>query len=297
MQTRPTGYYSSNEKDIIRQYFDLPLLYQFHERKDGPLSYFGLPGAEAFDIRTWRDVIGDVVAVERNARNLEQLEQLFDTQLPEVRYTTHWGELDKVILTNRGRGRNVGGEYYRRVGNSFENSIGRYVWRFDIVYLDYFGPFLPQATSEGSARARERATALRHLFALDRVDAWQPWILLVTVEAKLYDETMRSLLRDYLQDARNDASSETHEVLTFLLSTAPTSSEEAARLIHGSTAILMSVAASNANLGVQPERTVLYHGSANQPMVHMAFEFNPTYAPLGPDSQSPLPSTGSNPET
>ena len=276
------GYRSSKEKDIIRRYFDLPLLQQLHRRKRQPLSYFGLPGSEALDIKTWKEVIGDVVAVERNSGSLRKLEELFNTQMPEVAYTTHLGELDKVILTNKGKRRNIGGESYQpRVGNSYERSVSRYVWGFDVVYLDYFGPFLPNETSEGSPRARQRADALRNLFAKERVDAWQSWILLVTVEAQMEDETTQSLIEDYLRSVRNESSSQVCQAVAFLLSDAPTPSEHAARLIHGAASLLVSDASMTANLKVQPRGTVLYRGAGKQHMVHLAFEFTPDQTPLG----------------
>ena len=276
------GYYSSHDKDIIRRHFDLPLLHQLHRRKRHRLNYFGLPGAEALDIRTWREVLGHVVAVERDSKNLRKLEQLLDTQLPEIGHTTHWGELDDVILRNKGKGRDIGGQHHHPfVGNSYENSIRGYVWRFDVVYLDYFGPFLPQKTKDGATRARKRSDALRHLFVKDRVDAWQQWVLLVTSEAQLRDRTTLSLIQEYLRSTRKESSTQFRGAVDFLLSNAPTSYEEAARLIHGTAAILVSEAASNANLKVQPRGSVLYRGAGNQHMVHLAFEFNPNRAPLG----------------
>ena len=278
----PLGYRSSKEKDIIRRYFDLPLLHQLHQRKREPLRYFGLPGSDALDIRTWKEVIGDVVAVERNSRSLQRLEDLFNTQMPEMVYTTHWGELDKVILTNKGKKRYIGGESYQpRVGNSYERSVGRYVWGFDVVYLDYFGPFLPNETSEGSPQARQRADALRNLFAKERVDAWQPWILLVTVEAQIEDETTQALIEGYLRSVQNESSLEVCEAVEFLLSEAATPSEGAARLIHGAASLLVSDASTSANVKVQPRGTVLYRGAGKQYMVHLAFEFTPDLTPLG----------------
>jgi hypothetical protein len=284
------GYYSSEEKDIVRQYFDLPLLEQFHRRKQAGLRYFGLPGASALDIRTWKGVIQEVSAVERYANYLEQLEQLLDAQFPEIRYTAHWGELDKVILTNRGKRRMIGNQEYRpRVGNVYEQSVQGYVWRFDVVNLDYFGPFLPPEVSGGADRARERARALQRLFNLDRVDAWQSWILLITVEAKLYDQGARALLRTYLEKARHEGSEQTRMALDFLLAGAQGSVEEAARLIHGATAVLVAIAASSANLVVQPRGTVVYRGAHNQPMIHLAFGFEPSQETLaGPVARLPL---------
>ena len=271
------GYYSSEEKDVVRQHFDLPLLEQLRSKKQSRLSYFGLPGPQALDIKTWKDLIQEVSAVERDANLLGQLEQTLDTQFPEVRYRSHLGELDKVILTNRGKRRFVGGEeYWPRVSNAYERSVQSYVWQYDVVNLDYFGPFLPSTIAGGSNRARERARALQRLFNLDRVDAWQSWVLLITVEARVYDKATSTLLRKFLKDARQEASGPTIAALNFLLAGQPDSLEAAARLVHGTTAVLVSIAASSAALRVQPRGTVVYRGAHDRPMIHLAFEFHPS---------------------
>lgn len=278
----PGGFRSSTEKDIIRSRFDLPLLQRLRKSKGKPLSYFGLPGADALDIRTWKDVIGDVVAVERSVESLEALEDLLDTQLPQLPYTTHWGELDQVIRVNSGKERRIGGQPHQpKVGNVYEHSVAKFVWQFDVVYLDYFGPFIPPVVVGGSEGARRRADALRILFERDRVDAWQPWVLLLTVEARLQDQTTQSLLEDYLRSVQVDSSPEICLAVDFLLSKAPTPFEQAARLVHGSAAILISDAARAANLRVQPRGAVLYRGSGNHRMIHLAFEFTPDERPLG----------------
>ena len=118
MQRNRSGYYSSDEKDIIREHFDLPLLRTLHERKDGGLTYFGLPGAEARDIKAWQEIIKEVVAVDRNSNYLDDLEQVILAQLPNIAYSTHLGELDEIILRNMGDERLIDGESHRpEVGN------------------------------------------------------------------------------------------------------------------------------------------------------------------------------------
>ncbi len=273
MQPQSFGYYSSSEKDVIRDHFDLPLLRQFSQRKGELLSYFGLPGVEALDIRAWREFIGEVGAVERAPNNLRRLEQVLDVQFSEIRFTTHLGEIDQVILHNRGKEQTVGGQSYRpRVSNRYEPSVGGFVWRYDVVYLDYFGTFLPRGGKGIKAR---RARALARLLDSDRVDAWQPWILLITVEAQLNGHSDRETLRYYLEDTGADASSDTLQALDFLLSGAPNSVEEATRFIHGATAILVADLAKPKGVMATPRGTVLYTGAKGRPMVHMAFEFRP----------------------
>ena len=126
---------------MLRDYFDLPLLRQLYQRKGQPLSYFGLPGAQALDIGAWKELIGEVGAVERKPNNLRRLEQVLEVQFPEIRFKTHLGEIDQVILGNRGRERIVGGERYRpRASNGYESFVDGFVWRYDVVYLIISGP-------------------------------------------------------------------------------------------------------------------------------------------------------------
>ena len=275
MPPQPSGYYSSSEKDVLRDHFDLPLLRQLYQRKGQPLSYFGLPGAQASDIGAWKELIGEVGAVERDRRNLRRLEQVLDVQFPDIQYTTHFGEIDQVILGNRGREQTVGSERHRpRVSNHYERFVDGFVWRYDVVYLDYFGTFLPPG-GQGISRARRRASALSRLLDTDRIDAWQPWVLLITVEAQLYSDSARETLRSYLEATGADASGDTYQALEFLLSNAPNQVEETTRLIHGSTAILLADSAKPKGVMVKPRGTVLYTGANERPMVHMAFEFCP----------------------
>ena len=274
MPRQPSGYYSSPDKNVLRDHFDLPLLRQLYERKGEPLSYFGLPGAEALDLKAWKELIGEVGAVERDAHNLGLLAQVLDVQFPEIRFKTHFGEIDQVILRNRGWEQTVGGERYMpHAANCYEGFVDGFVWRYDVVYLDYFGPFLPSGRQGG--KAKRRAIALSRLLDRDRVDAWQPWVLLITVEAELYNQSARKTLRDYLEETGADASSDTYQALEFLLSSAPTPVEATTRLIHGATAVLVADSAKPKGVMAKPRGTVLYSGAKGQPMVHMAFELLP----------------------
>ena len=282
VQSQPTGFSSSEEKDLLRKYFDLPLLRQLRKQKDRPLVYFGLPGEKALDVIEWKELIGSVVAVERDKKYLERLEDLLDTQLPDLEYETHWGALDTIIIANRGKKRLIGDQEYRpMLGNHFESSINRYVWRFDVAYLDYCGQFIPDLNPKNPGATLRRAAALRSLFNPDRIDSWHQWILLVTVQAEL-DDTAQSQIKDYLDNAKSGASVDVCDALDFLLEdTQIPTEEQATRLIHGAASILFSNATLNTSLKIQPRGTVLYRGSEDRAMVHLAFEFTPGQNPLG----------------
>lgn len=268
-----TQYYSSAQKDVVRSHFDQPLVTSIFERKGRALRYFGLPGAEAMDIAAWAPMLDFVSAVDFDLGKLLVLEKQLDTRYPEIRYRTHLGDADQVILKNGswrpGRPRGTWQHAAMR-----EHPEAGFIWDFDIVYLDYFGKFLPY--ERGSAKVQNRTRAIRHLFATDRQDAWQPWLLLITVEARLFGEEDKNHMRSFLRSCTEGASSELSRVLEFLTQEGLEANHEAARLVHGTAAYLVAMAASNAVVRVIPRGTVLYSGANNTPMLHLAYEILPT---------------------
>ena len=203
-------------------------------------------------------------------------------QMPELRFTPHFGEIDVVILHDRGRSWKRGGENYRPWVRISRPESRRPGWYFDIVNLDYFGPFLPQ----GDEGARRRADAIRKLFDTERLDSWGRWVLLVTVEAQLVTPELNTLLVSYLRGVQTDASELAASIIEFLIQPATKGREggNAARLIHAVSASLIARSASQANLLAFPRGTTLYRGSGGQPMVHLAYEFEPLETPLSPPS-------------
>ena len=155
-------------------------------------------------------------------------------------------------------------------------------WYFDVVNLDYFGPFLPQ----GDEDARRRADAIRKLFDTERLDSWGRWVLLVTVEAQLVTPEFNTQLTSYLRGVQKDTSELAASIIESLTqpATKGQAGVTAARLIHAVSASLIARSASQANLSAFPRGTILYRGSGGQPMVHLAYEFEPLETPLPPPS-------------
>ncbi len=277
---RRRGYYSSDEKDAVRRYFDLALLQNLSQTIGSKLSYFGLPSETLQDLKTWEPILAYVAAVERNAKKYRKIEQALIMQFPELRCTTHLGEIDKVILNNRGTPTDIGGQKYATpVSDHYVPDIPPQAWAFDVVNLDYYGPFLPSEIPEVQNRPRDRANALRKLFNIDRQDAFGRWVLLITVEATLSNSDI-ALLKAYLNSAKSGASGEVLTMIGYLLSAASDKAEEITKLVHGVTALMVATAASNANLRVKPRGTILYSGAKGQSMIHLAYEFEPAQETL-----------------
>ena len=130
------------------------------------------------------------------------------------------------------------------------------------------------------------ADAIRKLFDIERLDAWGRWVLLVTVEAQLVTQELSTQLINYLRGVQDDASEPAASIIEFLNQPGTNGDEgvSARRLIHGVSASLISRSASQANLSAFPRGTILYRGSGGQPMVHLAYEFEPRKTPLPPPS-------------
>lgn len=287
----PAGhFYSSPEKNTIRTHFDLPLLLRRRRRKGSKLKYFGLPGPECLDIETWRTLLCDVVAVEMCPANVHTIRDRLDLEFSEIRATVHLGDVDGVIRQNRGSVDSNQHNIQRdHVGRDFESSVETNVWKFDVVNLDYFGNLLPPRRSRrGRSPDRRRSEALTQLFERNRVDAWQPWVLLLTVGGGPYGGTAVKLLSDYLEEAKEESDDRMESALDFLLLSTGNKRIDTAKLVHGAVANLLSVPAVAANVDVIPRGTVSYLGAYNQPMIHLAFEFRKSANMLNNPRKLPL---------
>ncbi len=274
------NYYSSEEKNLVREKYDLPLVRAVARRKKGRIRYFGLPGEEALDLRCWGGLCDYVAAVEFCAERFQKVNHILSTQFGTIRYRAHLGDVDTVILKNKG-----GKPKSEFVSTTYRQGFG-YIWDFDVLYLDYFGKFLPY--DRGGRVVKKRANAIRRLFATDRQDAWQPWLLMLTVESKLFGPRDRKQMRQFLTASKEVADAETSETISFLLDSAESQAEEAARLVHGTLGYMIAIAAGNSDVCVSARPTVLYNGANKIPMLHFAYDIAPSHMLSGPQSALPL---------
>ena len=281
MTVQPSGYHSTAEKDAVREQFDLPLLESFSTIKDKKLRYFGLPGAECLDISTWSDVLCAVDAVERDFNNLVEMRRFLEMHFGWINPRFHFGDIDQVIMNDYGNEQDSGGQPHTpRVGTVFDEDLELTAWEFDIVNLDYFGPFLPRFSRRYPTMRDSRSEAIMRLFSKDRLDARDSWLLLMTVEADRYEQGDLDQLRLLLQDFRSESSLEVSNEIDELLRPDPEDAYTATKLVHGVLAVMIASAASDARLEVQSRGTVCYPGTNGRNMVHLAFQFDPTSGPL-----------------
>jgi hypothetical protein len=267
---------SSDQKEVVRKEFQARLIRNFQKRKQSLLKYFGLPGDDALDLKEWGDIVEEVVAVEFHEGRLRLLRERLEISYSHIRCRTHHGDADNVILNN-GSDSGSGWQY---ASEDYNIQAQCFYWGFDVVYLDYYGAFLPY--DRGQVSVENRARALRHLFAVDREDAWQPWLLMVTVESTLCGNDDRVQMRNFLAGLRSEVDSETSDAISFLLTEGLEPEIEAERLVHGTLARLVGLAASNADVRVTARPVVLYTGYHGTPMLHFAYECVPRGTTFGP---------------
>ena len=289
MPPKYASYQSSPEKNAVRDHFDLRLLEKFSAYKGTKLAYFGMPGEECLDIGSWKTVLREVAAVERYKKNLPEMEKRLIRRFREISSYVYHGDVDDIILSGLGKKRIIGRtQARRRVANDFDEDLDSYVWNFDVVYLDYFGPFLPHLSEDYPNARRRRPLALRHLFEQERIDARDSWLLLLTVEGGKYPDEDIDHLTHYVGGARRRADAELAEAVDFLLASHDPAGDPTIKLVHGAMGLFVSSAASHAQLVVRPVGTVSYCGASGQPMVHCAFQLERSPEFLG-DFVDPLP--------
>ncbi len=275
-----TQYYSSDDKDLVRDKFDLPLVEAVARRKEGKIRYFGLPGKDALDLQCWGRLCDYVAAVEFCPETFQTVKHVLRTQFSNIRHRAHLGDVDKVILRNKS-----GSPPTEFVSTTHRPGAG-YIWDFDVIYLDYFGKFLPY--QHGGTVVRNRANALRKLFAPDRQDAWQPWLLMLTVESRLFGSSDREQMRQFLSTSKEESDEETQQAIDFLLDDTVSKNEQAARLVHGTLSYILAVAAGHSDVRVSPKPTILYRGANKTPMLHFAYEVTPAGLLSGSHPALPL---------
>ena len=275
-----TQYYSSEDKDLVRNKFDLPLVEAAARRKEGKIRYFGLPGINALDLQSWGRLCDYIAAVEFSPERFQAVKHVLRTQFGSIRHRAHLGDVDIVIL------RNKSGLPPTEFVSTTNRPEAGYIWDFDVIYLDYFGKFLPY--ERGGVVVQNRANALRKLFAPDRQDAWQPWLLMLTVESRLFGPNDREQMRQFLSSSKEESDDETQQAIDFLLDETVSISEQAARLVHGTLSYILAVAAGNSDVRVYPKPTIRYRGANNAPMLHFAYEVTPAGLLSGSHPALPL---------
>jgi hypothetical protein len=191
----------TDNKAVIRQAWDCPILERWHKQVLRPLSYFGMPGPEIRDLIDWNHLLGQKTAVQivrkeasRKEEDLESVRKMHANAMRRdlLKFQVLLAAVEDVIL------------YGHDMNNDrpvlIENGAGgEFRFRYDIVNLDFEGGTgyrVPTSRSRsiGSGSGGNRIEAIRRVF--DRQKG-HDFILFLTVNVRdtLGDEPMT-----YLQD-------------------------------------------------------------------------------------------------
>ncbi len=190
----------SMNKVVVRRQWDLPIVQQWSDKLERPLSYFGLPGPSIGDILDWRSYLGYCTGVERLRKERKQREEDLNvhrlihknvslSDLDEFQLLL--GDIEDIILYGVDQAR-----IHPRRSSGDHPLLASF--RYDLVNLDFLGGM---GHKDKTRRAR-RVQALKKL--LERQSGANfLFMLTLNVRDKIDDELIR-----YLEGAQRETASE-----------------------------------------------------------------------------------------
>lgn len=178
-------------KAIIRRYWDLPILEAWQRRKNGKLSYFGLPGPEIHDLLDWRGVLSQITAIEmkgRTKRDRALADEVSGRLLMNVMinglssgFQLMKAEVEDVIINALDDDGNT-----PQLNNGQPAHLRRF--NYDLINLDFVGGL---GYKDGHGKAK-RTAAIKKLFERQ---AGQSFLLFLTVNVR---DTLKEEYDEYL---------------------------------------------------------------------------------------------------
>lgn len=257
------SFHSSQNKDVVRREWDLPIIKQFVEEQGHKLSYLGMPGPKLLDLIDWRPYL---------ARERTAVEGYYQGGKPGID-----PDIQRQIMA---RCMSVGPDFssgFELLRGDIESLIlhgydmdGTYPqcsaekgtrWSYDLINLDFCGG-VGYRTSRGTAR---RIKALHKLFERQQ---GHPFLLLLTLNVR---STLGKAIDEYLEDAksrfgRND------KRFTSLLKRHCESPQVVLRLKAAIPYILLQFAEPY-SFAIQCEPPLMYIGTGNAMLVHFVCKF------------------------
>lgn len=238
---------STSNKDLIRKEFDKYVVEDYYRKKGEPLTYFGLPGLEIFDILEWREYLGKIIAVERDPYIRHFMRsKAFSEGFNSTNYQILFGDVDDVIL----KGEDLEGEKPKES-------------TFDVVNLDYEGGLV----YKDLAGTSKRVSAIKKLFSLQQAEK-KDFALFLTVNTrnrdwgefdKTLDEVQNQLEEYNIEGASRNI--EWHKTAGY------------AYKIKVYLPVHLGIWASASYFFCSSMRAVTYLGTSSRRMVHFACSF------------------------
>ncbi len=257
----------SLNKIVVRQLWDLPILQQWSERLEHPLSYFGLPGPSIGDILDWRSYLGYCTGVERLRNEKKQREEDLNVHrlihknvalndLDEFQLLL--GDIEDIILHGevqvRVRPRMSAGDHPLLIA-----------FRYDLVNLDFLG---------GMGHKGEKTRRARRVEALKKIlerQSGTDFILVLTlnVRDKIDDELIR-----YLEGAQHEAIEEQMREILHWYATRQKGMKE--YRLKATVPLFIRREGEVCGFDCFCYPPVVYTGSGSARMVHFVFELTDT---------------------
>jgi len=263
------SFQGSLEKNEIRKSWDLPLIVKMATTVRRRLAYFGMPGPEIEDVRSWKDHLAFVTAVEylrsgrdRNVdldRHRQISSRLSGQSLSgDLSFQVLRGDVDDIIL----KGLDNDGTYPQRRAVRPDGVVQ---FRYDLVNLDYCGGIAYK--SKASTGPSRRVRALQKLF--ERQEGI-PFVLLLSFNVRqMLDEELTSFLRQY----RRDLDPAFHSIVDWY---AGRSNGDKWYKLKAAVPLYVHQVAEQARFKVRCLPPVAYVGTGAARMIHFAFELLPT---------------------
>jgi|GEM_PF-2395232 len=191
------GFRSSENKDIVRRQWDLPIIRQYSQSVGHRLSYLGMPGPELADLLDWQDFLArERTAVEGYYRNRKsgidrtvQRQMIANVMSLGPNFSSGFelmrGDVESLILTGRDMD-----DRKPQCGNGRPGPDGRLF--YDLINLDFCGG-AGYKTRGGHAR---RIKAIKTLIARQQ---GHDFLFLLSLNVR---STIGKELTEYLSDAR-----------------------------------------------------------------------------------------------
>ncbi len=153
MVRKTAPFEGTDNKAVIRQQWDRPVLARRKARLGQSLDYFGLPGPYIEDLLDWRDLLGTRTGVERLRPGREELEdreihRQIHANVAKYKIQADFelllGNVEDIIISGQDRN---GARPLRSIGQTALNTA----FHYNLVNLDFLGG-MGNPTKDGGSK-------------------------------------------------------------------------------------------------------------------------------------------------
>jgi hypothetical protein len=259
---------SSDEKALVRQKWDRPILEALHQESKQPLNYFGLPGPAIEDVLDWRDLLGIVTGVERlrkgaadHEEDLERHRRMHRNVMANdiQQFQLLRGEIEELIL----QGLDQDGDAPRLHRGSSRNEMS---FGYSLVNLDFLGGIGYRVKKGVPATQSKRGRALKKLF--ERQQGTE-FVLLATFNVR--DRVGEELLA-YIHNTRERVEEALRPTLDWY---ANRGASEKIYILKAVVPLFVQHSAEENMFACHAYPPVAYGGTGTATLVHFAFRLTP----------------------